>query len=269
MIFHHFWSLFWIALHSLIRYYFFQWLTVAKNLRSLSFNDGREYDIPSSKSPSETDITSEMMDCVTHDRATNTKNLRLILPTSRTFVFDMERISVLKSLKNLHIIFPEKDEVIDDFLVALSSGCKNLKKLRIVRKLQVKITFATRNNWVTFIFSGSTFTCKGLNRILNDLDLTHLSIEHCMSELHKLSRPRTTLQHLELRYLDIDAFGLTKLLRTFKNLRRISVFEVEITDKHIYDLCAACPRLKHVEINGELIYFPFFISVVLIYQGKQ
>lgn len=106
-----------------------QWLSNKKNLKSLSLDD---YD--SSTFTSEKCIANEMLKCATHDYAINIKVLRLKIESS-TFLLveDMERIAVMKCLEHLYICFSRIGTAlqVDDFLIALSTGCRNLKKFTI------------------------------------------------------------------------------------------------------------------------------------------
>lgn len=61
--------------------------------------------------------------------ARNIRVLQITLPSMYTVMSSLERISTMKNLEEMYITFPVTDLLIDDFLIAISFGCKNLRKL--------------------------------------------------------------------------------------------------------------------------------------------
>lgn len=119
-----------IICHVLIIHNFFQWLATKKNLRSLQFNHIRNIIHPNMY-VSGSYITSEMMKCATYIHSRNIKSLSLNMASDIPLLEDIKHISALEHLEDLEINFSSESDVVldvDDVLIVISAGCKNLKK---------------------------------------------------------------------------------------------------------------------------------------------
>lgn len=106
-----------------ICYYFFQWLSVAKKLRSLTLGFKRF-------SYEDRFITREMMNDIMKNGGTSQiKILQLNYIPGPEIVLDIAYMEVLKNLESLEINL--QNIQIDEILKIISSGCANLKKLKL------------------------------------------------------------------------------------------------------------------------------------------
>lgn len=109
---------------------------------------------------------------------------------------------------------------------------------------------------IIFAFPDGTFSSEGMKPLLKELDLTHLRIDDCNLQLHMFSTLQTAIQNLTLRNVKMDAGSLTKLIQCCQKLKRFILHCVEMIDEHVYEICAACPRLEFIHLRRKFLHFP-------------